>query len=127
VPGNDAAVSTASPPFELEVHEDGTRIELVLSGDLDALGVPDLQVQAAYALRRHPGADVVLDLTRLTFIDSMGMAVIVRMLRRAESRGGSLRILCSPGPVLRALQLIRLDRQCEIIEIDAADAALQRE
>ena len=67
--------------FSVTVTEDGT---LVLSGELDAVTVSDLN--EAFALpngARH----VKLDLTNLTFIDSTGLHALVAYVESREPDG----------------------------------------
>jgi anti-sigma B factor antagonist len=44
---------------------------------------------------------LVVDLERLDFLDSSGLGVLVGMLRKARSHGGSLRLVCVRPNMLR--------------------------
>jgi anti-sigma B factor antagonist len=75
--------------FDLTVARDargGSRV--TLRGELDLGTAPRLEQALAEA-----GDDVLLDLRRLTFMDSTG----VRVLLEAAERGGRLRILAPAG------------------------------
>ncbi|MFI1093850.1 STAS domain-containing protein [Streptomyces sp. NPDC020917] len=54
-----------------------------------------------------PGAhrDLVLDMGFVTFLDSMGLGVIVAITKRIREQGGSLRIASVPGRILRIFDL----------------------
>jgi anti-sigma B factor antagonist len=52
---------------------------------------------------------IVLDLSELEFIDSMGLAVIVKADRRAKNDGHVLRLLRPQGEVGRAFEVSGLD------------------
>ena len=52
---------------------------------------------------------IVLDLTELEFIDSTGLAVIVRADTRAKNDGHVLRVLRPNGEVARVFELCELD------------------
>ena len=51
----------------------------------------------------------MLDLTELEFIDSTGLAVIVRADTRAKNDGHVLRVLRPNGEVARVFELCELD------------------
>ena len=65
---------------------------------------------------------VVLDLSRVDFVDSVGLGIIVSALKRVRARGGEL-VVAGAVPRVRALfELTRLD---EIIELhDRVDDAV---
>ena len=88
-------------------------------GDLDAFTAPALRQALARsaALRTN----VVVDLSRVTGIDSSGLGVLVDAIHRVCDRGGSL-VLCSPtSNVRRVLELVGVPRVVEIVD-SVADA-----
>ena len=70
------------------------------------------------------GADVVLDLAAVGFLDSAGIGCIVRLNRRLQDGGGELR-LAGPGQAVTiALELVRLHRLLEVYpSVDEAVAS----
>jgi anti-anti-sigma factor len=52
---------------------------------------------------------VILDLSALTFIDSVGMRLAVSEYERATVDGFEFALAGAAGPVLRALRLVGLD------------------
>lgn len=87
--------------FRIEVVEDGEKRHLSLIGELD-LAVND---EAWEALRPmvKPGSDLLLDLSRITFIDSRGLSVLVRAINALE--GGSLVLRGTSPLVVRLLDI----------------------
>lgn len=74
---------------------------LALRGELDLATAPSLSER----LEDHSDA-VVIDLSECQFIDSTGIAVIVRAWQRlggGDGRAGSLLALCSPTSQVRRL------------------------
>ena len=69
--------------------DDGDAVVLALSGELDVISAPDLAEQldelAASACPR-----VVLELSRLSFVDSAGVSVLVKARHEAEANGRRL-------------------------------------
>ena len=83
---------------------DGGRV-FALSGELDVSTVPGLHAQ----LITEPGSLVVLDLSRLTFIDSSGLGAIHAARQRVIDEGGTL-VVCRPNPAVhRVLEITGLD------------------
>ena len=78
--------------------------DLALSGELDALTVPDLnEVLSARNGARH----VTLDLSELTFIDSTGLHAIVAYVQSREPDGTVTLTGASPH-IVRVLEITRL-------------------
>jgi anti-sigma B factor antagonist len=68
---------------------------------------------------------VVLDLTRVDFIDSTGLSVLLNGLRRLTRLGGRMALVCSNPTVLRLFVITRLDSTFRIEPTrEAAVAAL---
>lgn len=55
-------------------------------------------------------ANVVVDLDRVSFIDSSGLGVLVGALRRAKERSGSVRLVCARENVLKIFRITGLDK-----------------
>jgi anti-sigma B factor antagonist len=103
-----------SDRIEVDRPEPGV-VLLRASGDLDAYTAPGLRTQLHEAT--DGGADaklVVVDLQRITFIDSAGLGTLVGAHRRMRERGGRLRIVRPPPLVARAFELTGLDEVLEL-------------
>jgi anti-sigma B factor antagonist len=86
---------------------DGTA-RLVVDGELDLAAVPALR-GALTALRRD-GRSTILDLRRVTFMDSSGLRVLIEAgSQRAAGWGVSL-VLPDDGPVRRVIELSGVER-----------------
>ena len=75
-------------PFEVtsEVLDDGIQA-FTVRGELDMHTAPELERQLEKALA-EPNASILLDLSPCEFIDSTGIALIVRAWHRIDSRSG---------------------------------------
>jgi anti-anti-sigma factor len=89
-------------PFEVDSEEleDGIRT-FTIRGELDMSTVPDLEQKLEPALA-DPGVSIMLDLSDCGFIDSTGIALIVRAWQQLGSGGGRL-ALCSHNLQVRRL------------------------
>ena len=89
-------------PFSFEV--DAEQRTLWLCGELDMASAGDL-TRAAEPMAEQPG-DIVVDLERLTFIDSSGL---LSLLQTADHmREGNLVLRTPSAPVRRVLDLVDL-------------------
>jgi anti-anti-sigma factor len=86
-------------PFTVVERAPGT---YTVSGEIDMATAPELDDLAAV----H--GPLVLDLQGVSFIDSMGIAALVRLHKRCDHDGCTLRIEACSRPVERVLQLVGL-------------------
>ncbi len=101
------------PPAALSVRRrDGYTI-VTISGEIDIACAPALREQLLGLLR--PGASrLVVDLSRVTFCDASGLAVLVGVARRVGLLGGVLRLAALGPRVSAVLRLTGLDSRFEI-------------
>jgi anti-sigma B factor antagonist len=77
----------------------------------------DIDISTAAGLRERlsgladSGQPLIVDLNRVTFIDSTGLGVLVSAARRAAARGGSLHAVCSRPQTRKLLWLTGVDRR----------------
>ena len=76
-----------------------------LSGELDHHAAEDVRRELDSALGRRRGARVVLDMSRLTFMDSSGIGVVLGRYKKVKEAGGRLTVR---GPSEKTDRLLRL-------------------
>ena len=101
----------------LEVQSDdaGGRVTVALRGELDLSTVGKVQDE----LRRVEAADpeiVVLDLSKLTFLDSTGLRCVVTADERLREQGRRLVIIRGPDAVQRVFSITRLEERLEMVD-----------
>ncbi len=90
-------------------------------GDIDAASAGAFQDRIDELLRG--GAHYfVVDLGGVGFVDSAGLAALVRLYKRVRIGEGDVRLASVPAPVLEILDLTRLNRVFDIFPT-AAEAA----
>jgi anti-anti-sigma factor len=98
-------------PFEVKVGdlEQGVRT-ISVQGELDLSTAPDLEGPLNEALESGEGS-VLIDLSRCEFIDSTGIALIVRAWQRLDSgENGRALVICSQNDqVRRVLEITGLE------------------
>jgi stage II sporulation protein AA (anti-sigma F factor antagonist) len=92
--------------FEMAEHADGETAVLVLSGELD-LGTVG-QVQERLDQLRAGKRAVVLDLDRLTFMDSTGIRLLLRASEDAARDEWPFHVTRGSEPVRRVLAAARV-------------------
>ncbi len=114
-------VKTSDPePFAVEV-ERRTHVTIVQPrGELDLATVETLRSTLDAAIAEtlsaaaldgiEHGARLVLDLRRLSFIESTGLHLLVALDQRAQRDGFQLTLLAPAAPIDRAIQICGLDQ-----------------
>jgi anti-sigma B factor antagonist len=92
--------------IELEADDNGAQI-FRLSGDLDVATAPALRgaLSEAATQGRH---ELIVDLTRIEFLDSTGLGALIGANKRAQENGGEVRIVAAEGQILRLLRITGL-------------------
>jgi len=76
------------------------------AGDVDAVTVPRLLGELAAVLGSWPGERLVLDMTRVTFLGSHGLAMVVEVSGRARGHGMEFGVVVGDRhTVIRALEV----------------------
>ena len=101
--------------ISVAIH-DRASATIVLLGRLDAVEAPALRKQFAEVFAAG-AITVVVDLVGVTFIDSAGLAALVRARRDAQSTGGDL-VLIRPADEA-ALRVFRLTQFDEVFQMVA--------
>jgi len=101
-------------PFETSSAEvDGVRV-LAVRGELDLSTAPDLEGPLDTAVNGGGGA-VLIDLAECEFIDSTGIALIVRAWQQLSGNGGKgWAICCANDQVQRVLDVSGLDQSLPV-------------
>ncbi|MDZ7679423.1 MAG: STAS domain-containing protein [Acidimicrobiales bacterium] len=107
----------------LDVEERPLGRVLIVSGDLDVATAPQVRSEVVRLLGDGI-SDLVIDLTRVDFIDSFGLGVLVGALKRVRGAGGHLGLVITEPRVRKVFEVTGLDRVFELTE--TVDAALER-
>ena len=91
---------------ELSTRAGDGQAVVVLRGELDV--VEAAKVAASLAVVAASGRTVIVDLEGLQFIDSSGLAALVRARRHARRAGSDLLLAAPQQQVLRMLAITRL-------------------
>ena len=111
----------------LEIEEQGSIVIAEVTGELDIAGASSTGEAIGEAVPASARA-LVVDLSRLEFIDSSGIAMLFSLARQLGGRRQQLRLVARAGESVRGLlELVGLDRTAPIYEtVDQAVAELSR-
>lgn len=101
--------------LEVQSDDEAGRVTVALRGELDLSTVGKVQDE----LRRVEAAEpsvVVLDLSKLTFLDSTGLRCVVTADERLREQGRRLVIVRGPDAVQRVFSITRLEERLEMVD-----------
>jgi anti-sigma B factor antagonist len=105
--------------FGAEVSEVPEEVRVRLSGDLNGRAADTLAGAYAQVAARGPRR-VTLDFERVGYINSTGIALVVRLLADARRDGRAVRALGLAEHYREIFRITRLSDYMEIVEGDAA-------
>lgn len=109
--GSLEPVETAvvEPGSLLEVRREttGSTVAVVLRGELDITTLPRAEEEVQAAAQDRP-ATLVIDLSRLDFVDSSGIRLVLLADERARTAGRALAVRLGTGPARRVFDLLGL-------------------
>jgi anti-sigma B factor antagonist len=94
-------------------------VHVALVGELDLSTVAKVQEELRRVEASSP-ATLVVDLSKLTFLDSTGLRCIVTADERARAEGRRIVIVRGPDAVQRVFAITRLEERLEMVDdVDA--------
>ena len=91
-------------PFSVEIDHIGTTDIVTVRGEIDIVSAPEFEEKLSTV-----GSTIVVDLRHLDFMDSSGLAVLLR--RNATLDGSSeLRLVVKPGIIERLFEVSGIDK-----------------
>lgn len=104
--------------LELDTEDRDGLVRIALRGELDLSTVNKVEDELQSVEAREPSV-LVLDLSRLSFLDSTGLRCLVTADQRAQEAGRRLVLVRGPEPVQRVFTITRLEERLEMVD-DAA-------
>jgi anti-sigma B factor antagonist len=111
----------SAAPFRVELHWPSRDVGIVdVAGEIDMHTAQKLEEVLAEAGEGSPDR-LIVDLSAVGFIDSIGLSVLVRNARLLISGGASFEIVCATRKLMRVFEIAGLD-QVFTIHATRADA-----
>src|SRR3954454_21748927 len=103
-PGTSVAID-----FEIEDRkvDDDTHV-VAVSGEIDLFTAPEFKQRMSAPIDAGR-SQLIVDLSRTTFIDSSSLGVLIGAHRRLTLRGGSLVVVCNNDAITKTFKITGLD------------------
>ena len=100
--------------IEDEAIDDSTHV-IVLGGEVDLYTAPEFKERMVELIEAGK-QQIVVDLSKATFIDSTTLGVLVGGVKRLRPAGGSLALVCTDENITKIFEITGLDRVFPIHE-----------
>jgi anti-sigma B factor antagonist len=101
--------------LEVEAQERDGLVHVALRGELDLSTVGKVDEELVRWESSDSGV-LVLDLSKLTFLDSTGLRCVVRADERARHDGRRLAVVKGPEAVQRVFEITRLAERLDLVD-----------
>ena len=109
--------------LDITVRDERGVVVAAVAGEIDISSAAQLR-ERLYELADN-GGTLIVDLNRVTFIDSAGLGALVGTARRAAENGGSLYAVCAQPQPRRLLWLTGVDKRIPLAATVAGALMLQ--
>ena len=101
--------------FDLQTSDEPYGFRTALSGEIDLSTIEDVESGVRTAIDGHEGI-VALDLREVSFLDSSGLRLLLRLHKELGDEGRRLVVVQGPRRVARVFELTGAEDQLEIVE-----------
>ena len=101
--------------MEMKYRAENRQLTISLAGELDHHAARGLMESIDRCMEQNLPAKTILDLEGLSFMDSSGIAVVLRAKRRMEALGGNLVVVNIPRQAAKVLETAGLGRYVNLI------------
>jgi anti-anti-sigma factor len=101
--------------LEVSTEDRNGLVHVALVGELDLSTVAKVQEELRKVEAASPPT-LVMDLSKLTFLDSTGLRCIITADERAREAGRRMVIVRGPDPVQRVFAITRLEERLEMVD-----------
>lgn len=108
--------------LEIASEERDGRVHVSLRGELDLSTVAKVEEELVRVESSAPPL-LVIDLSKLTFLDSTGLRCLVTADQRARDAHRRVVLVRGPDPVQRVFVITRLEERLEMVDDEAAISA----
>ena len=95
--------------LDVTTREEAGRLVVVAIGEVDVFSSPRLDHELG-RLTGEGRTDLVVDLSRVDYLDTTGLSVLVKVLKHVREAGGRLDVVVSVDRVAKVFRLTGLDR-----------------
>lgn len=108
--------------MDIQISRQGNVVIITVSGDVDAQSAPQLDDRLSELVSQGE-QNYVIDLSAVPFMDSSGLATLVKLFKRIRIGHGDIKLAGMRPEILKIFQLTRLDRVFDIFYDQSAAVA----
>ena len=101
--------------MDINITAENRQLTVALAGELDHHAAGRLMDSLDATIELHLPSKTILDLAGVTFMDSSGIAVVLRAKRRMEALQGSLLVVNIPRQAARVLETAGMGRYVDLV------------
>ncbi len=94
----------------IRLSQDRNDLTVTLQGDIDHHSARSMMLSLDREVCARTPATLTVDMGEVSFMDSSGIAVLLRCLRRMEETGGQMRVRSVPPQAQKVFSAAGLDR-----------------
>ncbi len=107
---------TRPDDFSLSFSRYNNTVSLAVIGELDGLTAPELHRLLMDVIDGQGNLSVVIDFSRVSFIDSAGLSVLIEASKLVEEKGGTLMVTRPQPSTRKVFDITGLD---QIVSVSA--------
>ena len=110
--------------FKMDTRTVDEEVPLIdLEGEVDVYTAPQLK-QQMISILEEGASELVVDLTKVEYLDSTALGVLIGGLKRMREREGNMVLVCPSPRIRRVFEITGLDKIFDIFntEIEAREA-----
>ena len=92
--------------MEAKLSEQGGVTVIVVQGEININTSPELKKM----FEKQPVKKVLVNLEKVTYVDSSGLATLVDMLKKTKSQGGTFCLAGMPDKIKSLFEITKLDK-----------------
>ena len=100
--------------MEIQTTKEGRTLTVYLRGELDHHAATGIMMELDQELERMSPTELMLDFSGVTFMDSSGIAVVIRCRQRMHLLGGNFRLTGVAPQPRKVFAAARIDRMVEM-------------
>ncbi len=120
------SVLSRPPLFELQNVVSGERSTLVLSGEIDLVAAPDVEAAIRHLCAQRTSR-IVLDLRKVTFMDSTGLKAAISAQALCQAQGHEFGVIPGPRQVQTLFEITGLAKLLPFEEHPVSQPDVERE
>ncbi|MBY0121161.1 STAS domain-containing protein [Bacillus sp. S/N-304-OC-R1] len=109
--------------ISVKIQEQDLKFNVMVQGEIDAFTAPKLR-ERLFPLSEKAGADITIDLSGVTYLDSTGLGVFVGVFKNIRANDGNLQIV---GLSQRLMKLFKMTGLANIMNISSRNEGEENE